>query len=137
MRWNFGKSCVIGQSLSNFQTGRKHLQLIYQNNIDLKREIKMIPKNELEKEITHQFRNVLMLLEAIFKQVVEQEVMLNELKNILMNPNATGEDQNSLNPLDFLLQSDNEVNEHEKRNQAEAKDTNNNNEKDEVDSSGN
>ena len=54
------------------------------------------------------FRNVITLLEVLYKRVIEQEIMLNDIKIFLANHNQKPEEQNSFNPLDFLIQSDNE-----------------------------
>jgi hypothetical protein len=54
------------------------------------------------------FRNVITLLELLYKRVIEQEIMLNDIKIFLANRNQKPEEQNSFNPLDFLIQSDNE-----------------------------
>lgn len=54
------------------------------------------------------FRNVITLLEVLYKRVIEQEVMLNDIKVFIANRNQKPEEQNSFNPLDFLIQSDNE-----------------------------
>lgn len=54
------------------------------------------------------FRNVITLLEVLYKRVIEQEVMLNDIKVFIANRNQKPEEQNSFNPFDFLIQSDNE-----------------------------
>lgn len=61
-----------------------------------------------EEMIKVNFWNVISLLQVLYKRVIEQEVMLNDIKILLANRNQRSEEQNSFNPLDFLIQSDNE-----------------------------
>ncbi|XP_070496277.1 zinc finger E-box-binding homeobox 1-like [Chironomus tepperi] len=61
-----------------------------------------------EETMRTNFRNVITLLEVLYKRVIEQEIILNDIKIFLANRNQKSEEQNSFNPLDFLIQSDNE-----------------------------
>jgi len=66
-----------------------------------------------EELMKNNFRNVITLLEVLYKRIIEQEIVLNDIKIYLANRNQKPEEQNSFNPLDFLIQSDNEDSHHD------------------------
>ena len=79
-----------------------------------------------EELMNNNFQNIIKLLELLYKRVIEQEILLNDIKIFLASRNEIPEEQNSFNPLDFLLPSENE--ESQKEIQEESSSTTVNNE---------